>query len=177
MEIVIFGGLHDGLTYYDRFQTELKREMHERGSDPKFVAVEWREEVYRALTAEQDWLKGRLRERWPEAHEEVIRLAGESLCWEADAHLDACGRKLERGREVGGGRYVVGAAHGTRFDRYSLPCQLDERGIHSTSKYIIKPPWADEDHCGRDRAGWASSQVIRRQLSLMAGSRVPPRSI
>jgi hypothetical protein len=234
MEIVIFGGFHDGLDHRERFQDELKREIRERGSDPTFVAVEWGEEVYRALTAERDWLKGRLRERWPEADDEVVRLAGDSLCWEADAHvgvvaaetptvyldgllereLDAwaigdpkeclaatksaplittisteasksveaaiaasnsCAwgeieakmpdrRDRERREpawasaiadrvgddEDGWAAVIVGAAHGTRFDRYSLPCQLDERGVRSKSVYLSKPPWADQEHCDRD---------------------------
>jgi hypothetical protein len=50
----------------------------------------------------------------------------------------------------GWGAVVVGAAHGTRFDRYSLPCQLDKHGLRSKSVYISKPPWADDERCDRD---------------------------
>ncbi len=52
-------------------------------------------------------------------------------------------------QEDGWAAVVVGAVHGTRFDRYSLPCQLDGHGVNSTSTYLTKPPWADQNHCDR----------------------------
>ena len=179
-------------------------------------------------------MENRLRERWEDPDDDVVRLAGESLCWEADAHLavaneeipvvyldglldrqtdewairdpkevliytksaslvtaiskdaaksvqdaiaasnvvswSAVERKMPRreDREVrepawaegiaqeaghhddGWAAAVVGAVHATRFDRYSLPCQLDRYGITSTPLYLTKPTWANQDHCDRE---------------------------
>lgn len=233
-EIVIFGGLHDGLDHRQRFQDALRAEIRSRRTNPTFVAVEWREGVYRALTAERQWLEDRLRRLWRDPAEDVVRLAGESLCWEADAHvpvlaantpvvyLDGLLRReaddwaihdpqdflskaksaplitaisreaaksvdravaasnavswpdIERkmperrdrdrrepawadavSQQAGGDddRWavaVVGAVHGTRFDRYSFPCQLDGRRIRSTAIFLTQPPWAGQNHCDRE---------------------------
>ncbi len=94
IEVVIFGGLHDSLDHREKLQDALKSEIRGRAAHPRFVAVEWREEVYRALTAERQWLENRLRERWDNPADEVVRLAAASLCWEADAHVDVAGKDL-----------------------------------------------------------------------------------
>ncbi len=89
-DLWLVGGLHDRFDMPVRATSWLHRTTRAYRRRPRFIAVEWPQQVYHALIAESDHLEEYLRDRaWPGADPAVLKAATATLCWEATVAFKA----------------------------------------------------------------------------------------
>jgi hypothetical protein len=89
MELWLLGGLHDGLLMRRRCVNWLREAAGRYRQKPRFIAVEWGKAAYESLSSHRPYLEQQLNATWPNAALDVIDAASASLCWEAEAALEA----------------------------------------------------------------------------------------
>jgi len=89
VELWLIGGLHDGLMIRDRCVRWLRDQAGAHRRKPTFIAVEWGQAGSDALLSERPYLVKGLQSTWPAASNDVIEIAADSLCWEAEAAMTA----------------------------------------------------------------------------------------
>lgn len=67
---------------------ELLNEYFAKYKTPDFIAVEWDENVFSAVLAKREELRGLLKGEWPNIPEKLLNTLVQSLGYEGDAHLD-----------------------------------------------------------------------------------------
>ncbi len=66
---------------------ELLTDYYGKYETPDFIAVEWDEDVFKAVMAKREEFRGLLKEEWPNITEKLLNTLVQSLGYEGDAHL------------------------------------------------------------------------------------------
>ncbi|HYR88455.1 MAG TPA: hypothetical protein VE422_30530 [Terriglobia bacterium] len=81
-----------GINHFDPLSRERLREWFERISNntgaPRFLAVEFREDVFLQVRAQRERFRQLLKEQWPQMSEALVNTLVLSLAYEGDTHLE-----------------------------------------------------------------------------------------